>query len=413
MTQQNASLKAPSTRELLLEFQELRSKLDEAEATLDAIRTGEVDALIVNGQNGQQVYTLKGANENYRIFVERMQEGAATLDSEGLILYCNRSMAEMAGRPLEVVIGHSFVELLAPEFKQDFVDLMARASEQLDRSEAVISGPTYQVPVILSLSRLDNEGLEGFALTATDLSAQKAHEHQLQQANAELQGFCYSISHDLRTPLRSMVSAAGIVLEDYGELLPSDAHEELNRIKAAGNHLGYLIDDLLTYARIQRHALNMEPLNISEMSQKIASSLEGSQDVCWEIADSMTGYGDPRLVQVVLDNLLSNAVKYSSHSPQPKVQVGEANLSEGPAFFVKDNGIGFDMAYIDKIFAPFERLHTHDQFPGTGIGLANVQRILTRHGGRVWATSEVGKGATFYFTMPGNASAVVNTAFDS
>ena len=396
-----------SQKEILLEFEELRARLDEAESTLDAIRTGEVDALIVQGANGQQVYTLKGANDNYRIFVERMQEGAVTLNSEGVILYCNQSFAEMTGRPLETLIGHNFDQFLKTTDQPKFLELMRGANGELARVEIVVANPVGEIPALLSLSTLDDDSDATYALTLTDLSIQKGHEQQLQKANKELEGFCYSISHDLRAPLRSIVSAASIVVEDCAGQISQDSFEELGRIKAAANHLGMLIDDLLTYARLSRHSLKFDDVDLTALANKIAVRWEADSDrkVEWVIEPSLQLRADPRLLEMVLENLLSNALKYSAKTPVPRIEVGQEEFEDGPAFFVRDNGIGFDMAYVDKVFVPFERLHTHDEYPGTGIGLANVQRILTRHGGRIWADAALGRGATFYFTIPRKQSA--------
>ena len=399
-TQSTARLNSP--REILLEFDNLRARLDEAEQTLEAIRSGDVDALVVYGEHGEKVYTLKGADEPYRVFVEDMKEGAVTLSTDGTILYCNQSFAEMAGTPLEKVIGSSIQNLLFGREGDSFDEIVSRLSDQSTRAEMVVLKPGTELPAQVSFSKIDSDGPAVIALTVTDLSLQREHETQLEKANAELEGFCYSVSHDLRAPLRSIIGAAHVVIEDYASELPEAARADLEHISRSANYLGKLIDDLLAYSRLARYPIHLQSVDLTALAQEISNEVLVREfgDAEWTIEGGMNVEGDPRLVRLALENLMSNAAKYSSKSERPHIEVGSMSWDQDKAFFVRDNGIGFEMTYVEKIFKPFERLHRQDDYPGTGIGLANARRIIARHGGEIWAEAHPLQGATFFFTLP-------------
>ncbi len=226
---------------------------------------------------------------------------------------------------------------------------------------------------------------------------------ELKAVNHELEAFSYSVSHDLRAPLRSIDGFSQALLEDYSTQLDSTGQDFLSRIRAATQRMGNLIDDLLTLSRVTRSSINMESVNLSQIANRIVNDLRvgnPSRRNDFIIAPNLSGHGDAPLLQVVMENLLSNAWKFTSKHPHAKIEVGTIDLPTGiPAYFVKDDGAGFNMSYIDKLFSPFQRLHGMQDFPGNGIGLATVQRIIHRHGGRVWAEGEIERGATFYFTL--------------
>lgn len=226
---------------------------------------------------------------------------------------------------------------------------------------------------------------------------------ELKAVNHELEAFSYSVSHDLRAPLRSIDGFSQALLEDYGSQLDHTGQDFLSRIRAATQRMGNLIDALLTLSRVTRSSIRMEAVNLSRIASRIATDLQHGHPerrVEFEIAPELWVYGDAHLLQVVLENLLSNAWKFTSKQPQSKIEVGTMQQEGGiPTYFVRDHGAGFDMVYVDKLFSPFQRLHGMQDFPGNGIGLATVQRIVHRHGGRVWAEGEVERGATFYFTL--------------
>jgi hypothetical protein len=227
---------------------------------------------------------------------------------------------------------------------------------------------------------------------------------QLEAANKELESFSYSVSHDLRAPLRHLDGFSRILLEEYREKLNDEGKDYLLRLRHASQRMTQLIDDLLQLSKVTRSDLNRQPVNLSRLVQLITLELKQTQperSVSVKIAEDVTANGDARLLRVLLENLLANAWKYSGKQEVAIIEFGTSTVSGEKAYFVRDNGVGFDMAYADKLFTAFQRLHRADEFEGTGVGLATVQRIVQRHGGRCWAESVVGAGATFYFTLQG------------
>lgn len=231
----------------------------------------------------------------------------------------------------------------------------------------------------------------------------KERTAQLEAANKELEAFAYSVSHDLRAPLRGIDGFSRIVLERYGGLLDDRGRDYLQRSRAAAQRMGELIDDLLKLSRLTRVDMRWEKVDISGLAREIEAELRDTHPgrrVEFVIASDLQIVGDERLLRAALANLLENAWKFTGNTPQARIEFGLATHDSDPVFFVSDNGAGFDMEYVDQLFGPFQRLHSMSEFPGTGIGLAIVQRVLHRHGGNVWAEGAVGQGATFYFTFP-------------
>ncbi|MCF6157986.1 MAG: HAMP domain-containing protein [wastewater metagenome] len=236
----------------------------------------------------------------------------------------------------------------------------------------------------------------------------RQHDHleqvtvQLTATNKELEAFCYSVSHDLRSPLRSMDGFSRAILDDYADKLDATGKNYLERICSASQRMGQLIDDLLDLSRITRVEMNKKAVNLSTLARTIVTELREKQPerkAEFSITDGLAVKGDPQLLKIVLDNLFDNAWKFTKKCPQAKIEFSSTQYNGKPTFFIRDNGVGFDMAYFDKLFNAFQRLHSALEYEGTGIGLATVQRIIHRHGGNIWAESTVGKGATFYFTL--------------
>jgi signal transduction histidine kinase len=225
---------------------------------------------------------------------------------------------------------------------------------------------------------------------------------KLAAVNKELEAFAYSVSHDLRAPLRSMDGFSQALLEDYANRLDAEGRDYLHRVRAASQRMGQLIDDLLTLSRITRSELRYAPVDLSALAQAIAAELEqrdSERQVEFVIAEGLVADGDARLLRVVLENLLDNAWKFTSKHASARIELSVAQIEGRTVYFVGDDGAGFDMAHTDRLFGSFQRLHTVAEFEGNGIGLATVQRIITRHGGRIWAKGKVEQGATFYFTL--------------
>jgi light-regulated signal transduction histidine kinase (bacteriophytochrome) len=232
----------------------------------------------------------------------------------------------------------------------------------------------------------------------------KERTAQLEAANKELEAFAYSVSHDLRAPLRSIDGFSQALEEDFAAVLDDQGKDFLQRIRGASKRMGLLIDDLLVLSRLTRGDIHRQKVDLTVMAHRILDEIrraDPNRDVDCTIAERLSAHGDDHLLSAVLENLLRNAWKFTSRRKEAKIQFGTSTTSDGEtAFFVKDNGAGFNMAHIGKLFQAFQRLHSVQEFPGNGIGLATVQRIIHRHGGRVWAEGEVEKGATFYFTLP-------------
>jgi light-regulated signal transduction histidine kinase (bacteriophytochrome) len=221
-------------------------------------------------------------------------------------------------------------------------------------------------------------------------------------ANQELKAFTHSVAHDLHAPLRSIEGFSQILLEDYADRLDKQGKEHLERLKASSQHMSHLIDDLLDLSRVTSAELNREQTDLSAMAQAIAADLireQPERQAHVDIQDGIEVFGDPDLLSIMLQNLLGNAWKFTSKKAETEISFGTTMHEGRQAYFVRDNGAGFNMAHSDKLFEPFKRLHSAKEYSGTGIGLASVRRIIRRHGGQIWAEGEVNKGATFYFTL--------------
>ncbi len=259
------------------------------------------------------------------------------------------------------------------------------------------------------LERVENEEPGIIVSIWRDVTAQKRFEAQLEKSNRELadsnrelEAFTYAVSHDLRAPLRAIDGFSRAVLTGYGQLLDEEGREYLHYVREGSREMGQLIDGLLRLSRSTRGELSKERFDFSTLAEEVIERLrraEPQRRVACRITPGMVAYGDFRLLKTALENLLGNAWKYTSRQSDPHIEFGVDGRTEA-VFQVRDNGAGFDMAYADQLFTPFKRLHDASMFSGSGIGLATVQRIIHRHGGRIWADAKVDSGATFYFTLP-------------
>ncbi len=313
------------------------------------------------------------------------------------------------------------VEMTEVEFKESLTPLRSGERErvQFKTIHKRKNGSTYPVDVYLQLSAFESRPVfVGIILDITErvkaerevrrlnesLERQVAERtSELSVVNKELEAFAYSVSHDLRAPLRGIDGFSQALSEDYGESLDKDAQDYLRRIRTATHHMGELINDLLSLSRVTRGELRRERVDISSQAQSVVAYLrktvpERSVEVVIEQGLVAEG-ADSHLVRVVLENLLGNAWKFTSKKKDAKIELGRKIIDDERVFYIKDNGAGFDMEYAGKLFGAFQRLHSVDEFEGTGIGLATVQRIVHRHGGRIWAEAEFEVGAAFYFTL--------------
>ncbi|MFA5112362.1 MAG: ATP-binding protein [Desulfobaccales bacterium] len=574
-------------QELLEELAEVRARLEEAEDTLRAIHHGEVDALVISGPEGEKVYTLKGADHSYRILVETINEGAATLTPDGTIFYANRKLAQMLDLPLERLITSAIADYIAPADREWFEALLSRGKQGESQGEVRLrAADGALVPTYLSLSSLKIEGVpDTVCLALTDLTEQKRQEeilaegrlsraileqaehvimvcnakgtitqssraaHQLfagnpllrlfseafpisiitygstddlpfaqafslvpvlegqvyrdveatfqrgdgrkyhllldagplygengviqgcivsltditerkrqeverqrllaeqqalteeltatneelqsqaeeltvqkeelerlnadlrvqqqllEAANEEMEAFSSSVSHDLKVPVRAIDGFARMLKGDHADRLDTEGLRLLQVIRTNAKLMNVLIDDLLALSRLGRLQVRKSAVNLATISGQIFKQLREqvpNRDLQITIGDLPPALGDQSLLYQVMTNLLTNAVKFTKSRQTAAVEVGGLTKGKENIYYVKDNGIGFDEHYISNLFRPFQRLHNEEQYEGTGIGLAIVKRIVQRHGGRVWAEGKVGKGATFYFSLPKN-----------
>lgn len=264
--------------------------------------------------------------------------------------------------------------------------------------------PERELRLIQALADTTAVALENVRVLAELDARVRDRTAELAEVNRELEAFCAAISHDLRAPLRHIDGFARALEEDCAERLDAQGRDHLARIHAAASRMNQLVDDLLRLSRATQTTLARETVDLGAVAREVAAELArstGRHRVQVEIAEGLIAHGDPRLLRVLLENLLSNAWKFSAGIADARIEVGSTSPAPGArTFFVADNGVGFDMAHATHLFTIFQRLHTQAQFPGTGVGLATVQRIVHKHGGRIWAEAVPGRGATFFFTLP-------------
>jgi PAS domain S-box-containing protein len=344
------------------------------------------------------------------------------LDADGIILWANSAQLELLGYARQAYIGKN-----AAEFHSDPSEgrnIMARLfqGENLREQPANLRAHDGSLRNVLISSNAEvHEGRFVSALLFTqDITGRRRAEEeilrlnqeleqrvqqrtaQLEATNKEMESFSYSVSHDLRAPLRALRGFTEVLLEVHAPQLDARGQDFLRRACGASVQMERLIEDLLKLAQVSRAELQMEEVNLSSLANEIAAELSNSDStraVQFRIAPNCSARGDPNLVRLALDNLLRNAWKFSGKCNEARIEFGRIDGPE-PAFYVRDNGAGFDTAFSKKLFGVFQRLHKTSEFPGTGVGLATVMRIINRHGGRIWATGAVNQGATFYFTLP-------------
>lgn len=408
-------------RNLQAELRETQAHIAELEATLNAIRRGEVDAVVVEGPQGSRVFTLETSDEPYRILAERMNEGAATLTADGTILFCNARLAKMLDMPMEQVAGSTLFKLLASQSQAG--EVLAEAAKNDVRAEAQLLRRDGSVaPVQLSVTQIPLAGNDGLCLVVTDLSAQKRVEEEvrrlnaeleakvnqrtaeLQTSNKELEAFTYAVAHDLRAPLRHIHAFSDMLACDAESKLSSEGKHFVECILAGTARMEILLEALLNLSRLGRQPVNCTNVDLKHLVHEVIDDLASetaNRKIEWRVTELPAVSCDRELMRIVYTNLLSNAVKFTRKQPKAVIEIGQQTSEGRVLLFVRDNGAGFDMRYADKLFGVFQRLHQERDFEGTGIGLATVTRILHRHGGKIWTQSEPGKGAAFYFTFEG------------
>jgi PAS domain S-box-containing protein len=357
--------------------------------------------------------------------VESSYDAVISKSPDGIIQTWNPGAERLYGYSREEVVGKS-INIIVPADRADEELLIlgrVRAGERTPAFDTVRirkDGTPVDVSLTVFPIRDSSQRVIGASHVARDITMRKRFEseiralneslerrveartHELAEANQELESFSYSVSHDLRAPVRAIDGFSRLVLEESGSKLDEKAKERLQRIRAATLRMGQLIDALLDLSRLSRTELRQERVGLSTLAVHICNELERTapgRKATFRIEPGLTAYGDPRLIRALIENLIGNAFKFTAGADHAVIEFGETDEGGQRAFYVRDNGVGFDMQYAGQLFAPFQRLHGREEFEGTGIGLATAHRIVTRHGGRIWADAAPGKGATFYFTL--------------
>jgi PAS domain S-box-containing protein len=427
------ALAVPGPQRLLQVNRRLAVEIQEREETEFSLRRVSEDleesvanrtaALVAINQS------LQESESRYRTLVEHAPEAIVVLDLDvGRFDDANQNAQRLFGMNREELLRVGPVEV-SPPFQPDGRPSSKAAAEELEKAlhdETLRfewmhrNAAGEEIPCEISLVRLPSSGRNLVRASIVDISERKhavAEIHklnaelelrvkertaQLEAANRDLESFTYSVSHDLRAPLRHMDGFSRILVEEYGPQLPPGAKQHLERVRAASLHMGQLVDDLLNLARVGRGSLRIVTSDLNELVAETIQSLEAEtrdSAVNWRVGRLSPAQCDPGLIRQVFFNLLSNALKFTRRREKAIIEIGEIGNQHDPVIFVRDNGVGFDMKYADKLFQVFQRLHGEEEFEGTGVGLAIVYRILQKHGGAIRAESSPWNGATFFFTV--------------
>lgn len=369
---------------------------------------------------------LRKSEERYRSLIETMNDWIWEIDENYCFTYSSLKIQTILGYELNTVLGSSIIDLV-PVYQRE--DVEEEFSELAVRQEAFVGVEQYFEDSDGNIAIFETSGIplftnngifQGYRGISKDITERKKTERQIARmndelenkvvertkmlriANKELEAFSYSVSHDLRAPLRSIDGFSQALIEDYGDALDSTATNYLNRVRSAAQRMSTLIDDMIKLAKVSRTELSKKRINLSDIARSIAKNLEElepGRDAEFVIQSNLNVLGDENLMKVVLQNLLENAWKFTSKEEKTRIEVGSKSVDNEMVYYVRDNGAGFDMNYAKKLFIPFQRLHKETDFPGTGIGLSTVQRIIHRHLGKIWAEGKPGEGAEFCFTL--------------
>jgi PAS domain S-box-containing protein len=362
---------------------------------------------------------LRSSEARYRLLVEQAPLGIAILDHRGFIDQVNPAACELLGYDEKELLGRDpFTLIDLSDHAQIEVDkIPLRAGETLRMERLLIRKDGSLLPVMGSTRQMPDGR---YQYIFQDISERKQAEEnvralneqldkrvrertaELEAANRELESFSYSVSHDLRAPLRAINGFSNLLISDYADKLSGEALMYLDKVKENANKMALLIDDLLTFSRLSRNPLKKRRVDLRGLVVQVIEELHteaGSREIKWQIGELPPCQADPSLLKQVYANLIGNALKYTRPRPAPVIEIGSRKLRGQTVYHVRDNGVGFDMKYAGNLFGVFQRLHSEAEFEGTGIGLAIVQRIVNRHGGKIWAESEVDQGATFFFTL--------------
>jgi PAS domain S-box-containing protein len=425
MTRMNSNL----NDQLQDEIRQLQSRLDEANDTLDAIRNGQIDALVVNGKDGHSLYTLRSADQAYRVFIEQMNEGAVTLNSSGLIVYSNSRFASLVNQPLSKVLGNQFSNFITEDCKTIFEDLFERGWRKNVKSQLLLVPAENPVPVQLSLNVLELEEETALSIIITDLTLQKENERQLMMknkqleslneallnSNHDLQQFASVASHDLQEPIRKIQVFSKFLKDRAFDELSEQSKVYVDKIITCTQRMKILIIDILTYSRLSANDSGFQPVNLRNLFEEIIEDFDlrvMERNARIELGELPVVEGNKGQLRQVFHNLISNALKFTLPDKSPIIIIKEKELDarelgvslinekEYCRISIKDNGIGFDEKFAYSIFSLFEKLNPKSSFEGSGIGLSIAKKIIDKHHGLIIAKSTIGKGSEFNIILP-------------
>jgi two-component system CheB/CheR fusion protein len=418
-----------SNTDLLSEINNLRLQLEEANETIEAIRTGQIDALVVHGKKGHELYTLKTADQIYRVFIEKMADGAVTLSRDGIILYSNSQFASMMKMPLSKVISSPLLSFVSPDCLEVFNALLERGWKEDCKGEVVLKGIDRLVEFQLSLTTLQLDEGVSLSIILTDLTDQKETQRQLKlnnekleeinnalkASNHDLNQFAFAASHDLQEPLRKILIFSNLLKKKNFEKLSEESKKYLEKIMGSSLRMKGLIDDILNYSKISEEKDVLEVIDLNELVEDVIDDFEIMiQDKKASVTVGVLPCieANPGPIRQVFQNLINNALKFSKINESPVITITAKNISANSfnspeqvnglycSICIKDNGIGFDEKYEKDVFNLFQRLHTKDQYEGSGIGLAITKRIIEKHSGQITVRSKEGKGSEFIILLP-------------
>ncbi|MGH8056537.1 MAG: sensor histidine kinase, partial [Candidatus Entotheonellia bacterium] len=414
--------------EMLTQIQERDIALQEAHDELEERvieRTKELQQEI--GERERVEAALRASELRFRSVVQSANDAIILSDSLGTVVFWNKGAQAIFGYEEAEVLGKPLPFLMPERYRDTHRQGVERyrltqvpgvIGQTLELHGLRKDGSEFPLEISLATWKVGDEAF--FSGILRDITERKRAEEEIHELNAELEerveqrtaqleatnreleAFAYSVSHDLRAPLRSIDGFSRVLLQNYGDALDAKGQHYLERVRAGSQRMAQLIDDLLSLSRVTRMEMRQEKVDLTALARTVAAELQQSQPerlVDFIIADGLSALGDGRLLRVVLENLLGNAWKFTGKRPHARIIFGRVSHVATTVYFVNDDGAGFDMSYADKLFGAFQRLHTSSEFEGTGIGLATVQRVIHRHGGRVWAEGAVDEGATFYFTL--------------
>jgi signal transduction histidine kinase len=348
---------------------------------------------------------LQASESRFRTMIEGNADGVVLVDEQGMIRFVNPAAEALFGRKKDELLGEIF----------GFPAVADKTTEM-----HIVRRHRKPVTVEMRVVETEWEGRMAYLASLRDVTERKQMEEEVRQlneeleqrvqqrtaeleaANAELEAFSYSVSHDLRAPLRAMDGFSRILLEEHASHFPPDAAHYLQRVRDNVQRMDQLIQDLLSFSRLSRQSLAKKPIAFTDFVHQVLADLhDDDKDRCVDIVigELSPCYGDPALLRQAMLNLLANALKFTRQREIARIEVGCKHTADDIVYFVQDNGVGFDMQYASKLFGVFQRLHRDEEYEGTGVGLAIVQRIIHRHGGRIWAEANVDHGATFFFTL--------------